>query len=289
MRVARLFAYLLFGGVMVALTLLSPASIEAQGERTIRTQGFEFNPPVLTIPAGASVAWENNGTVPFTLTSAEALWEPIALEPGLSYTRFFEQSGTYIYFAAEYGSSDGAGMAGSIVVEPVSGIAPTVTPEPEPGAMPRIVVHDQQSDGRSVVVDEVAAAGTGFLVIHESGADGLIDLFNSIGQVAVQQGSQTNVTVPLDETVSNGAKLFAALHQDDGVPGRYEYPGPDEPVEVSGQLVAESFIVSGPPGVLPETGRSVPPMMVAAAGLVLFGSALLLRRHIARRDPEGFP
>jgi plastocyanin len=296
MKVVRTVPYLLIGLAISLLAVLSPERAGAQqSEITIRAESFEFNPPVVTIPENTSITWENGDTVPHLLTSAEELWEPLPLEPGLSYTRFFEEPGTYIYFSADYGSPDGSGMTGTIIVEPAGGlltsptpgvvtatpqpgVPATATPAPQPGSTPRIVVQDQESDGQSVLVQEVVATAPGYIVIHESGADGLIDLFNSIGYASVPAGVTARLTVPLDKPISSGMKLFVVLHQDAGAVGVYEYPGPDEPVMVNGQVVSASFIVRGIPPTLPASGSPVSPTVLLLTGLVLLLTALLLRR-----------
>jgi hypothetical protein len=65
-----------------------------------------------------------------------------------------------------------------------------------------------------------------------------------VGYTAVQQGQNDNVTVEIDQTQATPT-LYAMLHQDAGTTGTYEFPGPDTPVEVNGNVVMQSFQVTG--------------------------------------------
>ncbi|MDQ4076260.1 MAG: hypothetical protein M3220_08435, partial [Chloroflexota bacterium] len=59
------------------------------------------------------------------------------IQPGSSFTRFFEQPGTVIYYSVEFGNPNGLGMTGRIVVEPVAATpVPSEEDTTSPGTLP---------------------------------------------------------------------------------------------------------------------------------------------------------
>lgn len=85
----------------------------------------------------------------------------------------------------------------------------------------------QASDGRSVTISKAVVDGApGFVVVHaeDKGGAGLV-----IGHAAIEEGTSTDLVVPLDEKVATGA-YWAMLHRDAGRVGAFEWPGPDGPV-----------------------------------------------------------
>lgn len=110
---------------------------------------------------------------------------------------------------------------------------------------PAVTVSDQAADGNAVVVAQVVATDTGWIVIHESKADGTFG--GVIGKSAVRSGTNDNVRVTLDRAPVNGEKLWAMLHVDTGTVGTYEFgtvEGADGPVVLNGDIVMQPFTVS---------------------------------------------
>ncbi|HYP40607.1 MAG TPA: hypothetical protein VEX13_09640, partial [Chloroflexia bacterium] len=120
-------------------------------------------------------------------------------------------------------------------------VAPTLPPLPpidQPLVIvPTLAVYDQVLVDNSVLVDRVEALQDGWVVIHESNPDGTIMLPGIIGKTMVKAGASGGFLVPLDKKVENGAKLWPMLHIDAGTIGEYEFPGPDVPVTVNGEIV----------------------------------------------------
>jgi len=87
-----------------------------------------FSPASLSVAAGTTVNWVNNGQRPHTVTSDAGLWDSGMLGAGQSFSFTFQSPGTYSYSCAYHG-----GMSGTVVV---SGAGPSPTPSPIPTATP---------------------------------------------------------------------------------------------------------------------------------------------------------
>jgi hypothetical protein len=117
---------------------------------------------------------------------------------------------------------------------------PTATPTPVP-IIPAVSVSDQgiEEDGR-LIVDEVVAVEPGWLVIQtEAGGEaGTV-----LGYAAVDEGESEQVQVTI-EAAGADPLLRAVLHVDSGTEGTFEYPGPDQPVRIDSETVANVFEVN---------------------------------------------
>ena len=109
--------------------------------------------------------------------------------------------------------------------------------QPTASGSPAVKVVDQQFDGTHITVADAFSQGPGWLVIHsqENGALG-----PAIGEAHLNNGDNKNVVVTVDPSQETPL-LYAMLHKDAGVVGTYEFPGPDEPVMVDGQMVSPAF------------------------------------------------
>lgn len=135
-----------------------------------------------------------------------------------------------------------------------------------------ISATDQSGDGSTVLVDEVTIeGGGGFVVVHldDGGAPGEV-----LGNVEIPEGTSTDVTVTLDTPVDEDTTLWPMLHFDAGEVGAYEFPGPDGPVVVDGDvvMVPVAYTVE-----LPFTGGPSP-WLAAVAVALLLGGLLVVRR-----------
>jgi uncharacterized protein YuzE len=106
---------------------------------------------------------------------------------------------------------------------------------------PSVTVEDQRIEDGTVTVGTVVSDGPGWIVIHnqEDGQPGAV-----IGQAAVTDGENMDVEVEIDVSQATET-LYAMLHTDDGEEGTYEFPDGDAPVEVDGEVVLESFMITG--------------------------------------------
>ena len=111
---------------------------------------------------------------------------------------------------------------------------------PATGNGPSVKVVDQTYDGITVVVAEVDSQGPGWMAIHNQQEGHLGPV---IGVAALKDGVNKDVAVKVDPKQASPV-LYAMLHADAGVVGTYEFPGPDVPILVDGQMVAPSFKAS---------------------------------------------
>jgi hypothetical protein len=106
--------------------------------------------------------------------------------------------------------------------------------------LPSINVLDQAIVNDIISVAEVTSNGPGWLVIF-NGFQGLP--FTGIGYGPVNSGISRNVAVQVDIRGITGT-LYAALYNDMGQRGVFEYPGPDAPQMANGQPVLMPFEIT---------------------------------------------
>lgn len=158
-------------------------------------------------------------------------------------------------------------MAASAAMWLLAGVA--VAQEEATGS---ISASDQSGDGSTVLVDEVTIEGAdGFVVVHldDGGAPGEV-----LGHAEISEGTSTDVTVTLDSPLTEDVTLWPMLHFDAGEVGTYEFPGPDGPVTVDGDVVMVPIEYTVE---LPLTGGPSPWLAVVAVALVI-GGLLTVRR-----------
>ena len=160
-----------------------------------------------------------------TITTPAKLWPMLHIDAG--------QIGTYEFPGADTPVT----VNGQIVMQPISVTTAAA-------AKDSLVAKDQTLNDNSVMVDDVMASVDGWVVVHESNADGTILLPGIIGKTQVKAGETKNLMIKLDKQVANGAKLWPMLHIDAGQIGVYEFPGADTPVTVNGQIVMQPIIAS---------------------------------------------
>lgn len=84
----------------------------------IRIRDNNFDPPVLTVTVGRTVAWRNEGSNPHTVTSGSptsspgALFDSGTLNNAGGFTFIFRETGNYQYFCRIHGAM----MSGTIQV-----------------------------------------------------------------------------------------------------------------------------------------------------------------------------
>lgn len=99
----------------------APVGAPASGP-IVSVQDFQFAPQTLTVKAGESVTWTNDGAAPHTVTSttAEGPLDSGVLKAGATFSHTFAEPGTYDYRCLPHSAKgkDGsyAGMVGRIVV-----------------------------------------------------------------------------------------------------------------------------------------------------------------------------
>ena len=107
---------------------------------------------------------------------------------------------------------------------------------------PSISVSDQQIQNGAVTVAQVVSNGNWWLVIHAANPDGTMGGY--IGQTLIKNGINTNVVVNINMKLATPV-LYAMLHEDNAPFFILEFPGPDVPVLLNGEMIAPSFNVTG--------------------------------------------
>lgn len=110
-------------------------------------------------------------------------------------------------------------------------------------------VQDQgTSNGNQVIIPEAKVSEGSWVVIHRSAESGDGPMVPKIiGKAMLESGTNTDVSIQLEKSVSDGEQLWAMLHEDTGAEGEYEFTGsdsPDQPVTVNGNILTKPFMIS---------------------------------------------
>jgi len=107
---------------------------------------------------------------------------------------------------------------------------------------PSITVSDQDVQNGTVTVQQIVSNGNWWLVIHRQNPDGTMGEY--VGEILIKNGINTNVVVNINMKLATPV-LYAMLHEDHDPIGVLDFPGPDVPVMLNGQMIAPSFNVTG--------------------------------------------
>ncbi|MDO9382465.1 MAG: hypothetical protein Q7T86_06330 [Hyphomicrobiaceae bacterium] len=107
----------------------------------------------------------------------------------------------------------------------------------------KIAVHDQRVESGNIVkVQDVTSPSAGFLVIHATEPAKTEIPGPAIGYAIVNPGSNSNVSVKLEQDVRAGEKLTAVLHEDAKADGMFD-EALDKPVaKPDGATVMAGFV-----------------------------------------------
>jgi len=108
---SRSFLVALATAAVLALVAGGPA---AAASHSVSASDFHFSPATITIDAGDSVTWTNNGPSAHTTTADGGSWDSGNLDVGQSFTHTFTSAGTFAYHCQYHVS---LGMVGTVVVE----------------------------------------------------------------------------------------------------------------------------------------------------------------------------
>lgn len=100
--------------VVASLLFLPHTSFAAQV--TITMNDSTFSPKNVTVNAGDTVTWVNNGSIAHTATADNNSFDSGTIQPGGNFTAIFNGPGMYAYHCKFHGSAGGAGQAGTITV-----------------------------------------------------------------------------------------------------------------------------------------------------------------------------
>lgn len=112
----------------------------------------------------------------------------------------------------------------------------TATPRPQPAVS---TIRQALEEAGTVTISDVLAPEPSWLVIYADDAGQPGDV---LGYAAVPEGESTDVAVAIDVYRATPT-LHAALHHDAGKAGEFEFPGPDDALQVDGEPVATTFPV----------------------------------------------
>ncbi|MEY4747661.1 MAG: hypothetical protein RLZZ416_710 [Candidatus Parcubacteria bacterium] len=76
----------------------------------------QFSPRNISINAGDTVTFVNQGNAPHTATADNGTFDSGSVQPGQQFGAVFNQAGTYAYYCKFHGSPGGGGMSGTITV-----------------------------------------------------------------------------------------------------------------------------------------------------------------------------
>lgn len=121
---------------LAAVLVLAPVAAQGQQNVTVSMEDNFFAQADITVPAGTTVTWVQNGNNPHTTTSYDGLWDSglIAGGSGERFSFTFEEPGTYTYFC---GPHEAQGMVGSVTVTEGGGAA---TQELAPTGGPSLIL-----------------------------------------------------------------------------------------------------------------------------------------------------
>ena len=75
-----------------------------------------FTPKNITVRAGTTIKWVNNGVHPHTVTAEDGTFDSGTINSAGIYSRTFSSAGYYPYYCRFHGAAGGYGMAGVITV-----------------------------------------------------------------------------------------------------------------------------------------------------------------------------
>jgi plastocyanin len=99
------------------------------GAMDLGTDAFGENPR--HVGQGTRVTWVNNDSMAHTATSMDGIWDSDAIQPGASFSRVFDEAGTFDYFCEIHPS-----MQGTLIVDPATSPSPSPSPAPSPSPSP---------------------------------------------------------------------------------------------------------------------------------------------------------
>lgn len=101
------------------VTMMGDGESEGEGEvmtTTVAIVDSAFEPVELTVAAGTTVVWNQEGSAPHTVTADDGAFDSGTLNTGDTFEFTFEEPGEYPYYCTFHGAAGGEGMAGTVVV-----------------------------------------------------------------------------------------------------------------------------------------------------------------------------
>src|SRR5262245_56151862 len=184
---------------LFTLVPLAGAAPRAAETKNITVKDFEFVPKTISVNAGDTITWTNEGPSPHTVTADDGSFDSGNLDKGATFSHTFDKAGTFAFYCKYHGAKGGSGMAGSVTVGAAAApAAPTAAPAMAEGPSGTVDVADQPIVDSSITVENVTAGQDGWIVAHvdEGGKPRKV-----IGDTAVKKGENKDVKIKLSENV----------------------------------------------------------------------------------------
>ncbi len=262
----RRFLLLVFLLALLAVPVFASAAFAQGNQVQVSAVDFEFQPKTITINAGDTVLWTNNGLVEHTVTADDSSFDSGLLSPGQTFSHTFDTPGTVPYFCRIHGAPGGVGMSGVIVVQAVSPAPATPTAAPVATQVPVPTEVPTQAPAPTEVPTEVVAPTE--------------VPTQAVAPTEVPTQAVAPTEVPTQAVAPTEVPTLAAA------PTETPTPAPPTPQVAAATPPAVPTPTATPaPAVLPSAGEGGDFslwLMVAAAGLVLAGG--LAVRNLAPRE-----
>ncbi len=175
-----------------ALLLALPFALNAQ---SIATQGFSFNPSVLTVTAGTSISLNIGGA--HTMTEVDETtwnangntWNGGFNFDGGTHTLTLDLPGTYYYVCVPHAS---AGMKGRIIVEASTGVAQAIP-------TPTFALYPNPTSSE-LVISTTAASELSIVLLDAQGREALRSPLSGNDRISVSHLGEGNYTALLMDT-----------------------------------------------------------------------------------------
>ncbi len=140
----------------------APTQAAAPGGQTvtIAVVDNQFEPATLSVPAGTTVVWEDQGAHPHTVTADDGSFTSQTLKQGDTFTQTFERAATIAYHCEIHGAAGGVGMSGAIQVSAAAaatGGGPAATTAPAAGAFSLAAAAANRDPGQAARSPALAA------------------------------------------------------------------------------------------------------------------------------------
>jgi plastocyanin len=112
------------GGVTAFPVVPAPEPVSAGRSAVVNGQAQEgvtivdnaYQPKQVEVDPGTTVVWTQVGQLPHTVTADDGSFDSGEMGEGDTYSRTFQQPGSYPYYCAFHGAPGGEGMSGTVVV-----------------------------------------------------------------------------------------------------------------------------------------------------------------------------
>lgn len=225
---------LTFIGVFGAFVLFVLPAAASAATVNVTMHDDYFSPQAITVNAGDTVVWTNEGTTDHTVNADNGLFNSGLIAPGGSFSETLSAGGTYAYHDQSYGAAGGAGMAGTIIVQTASTIASSAS---------------SAASGQAAVTLSAGAITPGYLTINPGTTVVWTNTSGSTQSVVADNG------VFQSGPIAPGGQFAATFNAS----GTYNYYDNANGSAIVGEIIVTGASVSTPPqstyvNVNPSTG-----------------------------------